>query len=72
MSDQTLVTYEFIEAKDKEIERLTAHIEVLDRNEKRQRERIAKLEAELTKVRDGSGANGYVKRIAIAALQEDQ
>ena len=59
MSEQTLVTYEYLEAKDKEIERLTARNERLETANLRCAsldllERIAELEAELQRVRMNS------------------
>ena len=62
----------------KEIERLTADndnlrntITSMQLSLKSDGERIAKLEATLRRVATGSGANGYVKRVALEALRKE-
>ena len=53
MSDQTLVTYEFIEAKDKEIECLTALWQTVHASNYKLRDRVDKLEARNKVLEDG-------------------
>ena len=76
MSDQTLVTYEFIEAKDKEIECLTALWQTVHASNYKLRDRVDKLERVLAALREAKiefiGTRADELNAAIAACNKDK